>query len=81
MTTQIPLISAEVIESSRRPPPKREDWYIVLYVTSQKNWSTLKTRWGAKPTAIFCTVEVAREEALRYHLEDYRIVRIPGEGQ
>ena len=79
MTTQPNLISAEVIESSRQPPPKREDWYIAVYLTPFGNWTLFKD--GGRAALVMLNAEALKKELDANHVREYRIVRIPGEGQ
>lgn len=76
--TQPQLLSAEVIEASRVPPPARRDWYIVLHLTGAKEWTMFRSGGGLPDR--FLTVARAEQEISQRGLRDARIVRIPGEG-
>lgn len=80
MTTQPPLLSAEMIEASLPKPPKRDDWYQVLYVTKQGRWTWLcPGRSGKARATEYTTLEAAHTAAMTLDLPHARIVRIPGE--
>ena len=72
------LITAEVLEACRVPPPKRNEWYLVLYVTNANVWRFYNSS-GNQPDR-FLTEKRAEEVIAVRSLRDARIVRIPGEG-
>ncbi len=61
---------------ARRPLPKRETWYLVIYVTRGGWWSLAKR---GKVVVRYLSESAARERIAREGW-DARIICIPGEG-
>ena len=73
MTEQPPLIDAEVMAKSIRPPKPRQDWYVVLAQWHGGWWKLFAEGWLTQGKA----EEMAA--ALPGGYTHIRIVRIPGE--
>lgn len=74
-TTQIPLLSAEIFEAMRQPPPPRKDLFQVMAFSVNRYWKI----WPK----IFLTCGEAEQyirQISKRAWNNFHIVKIPGGG-